>query len=334
VQSPRTGLRGFSAIELLVSLALSGVLLLGVFALFVGSRKSEAIAEIRAQIQEAGYRAIDLMTRDVRNAGYPGCENAHTVAELESQTHTEDDAAVRGIVYLPQQQAWSAPLPSVVTPIPGSDVLFVRGVVAGRPPLTLIEALPTPEAPLRIAGEDARQVAVGEPLMIHNCVARASFTVSKIDGDRIVHRATTDAAESPHSLGYAFEAGSRVVPMHSSIYYVAPSTSGASHALWRYRYGETAQVASDVERLKLRFGVDAEMDGVVDDYLPAADVTDWNTVAAVQVEIVVRSRETIASEIRRELGEAIADAPDDGHIRNVFSSIATLRNTTTQLGAL
>jgi type IV pilus assembly protein PilW len=335
VKSARKGLLGgFSAIELLVSLALSGVLLLGVFALFVGSRKSEAMAEIRSQIQEAGYRAIDVITRDVRNAGYPGCENALVAAALDTSASVAEGVSVRGVQYLPQQQTWSAALPSDISPDRDSDVLFVQGVVAGRPQLTLLEAMSSPDAPLRIAASGTRQVAVGESFLIHNCAARAYFTVSGIDGDRITHSAASEAGETTHSLGYAFEAGSRMLPIHSSLYYVAPSASGASHALWRYRRGEPMLVATDVERLKVRFGVDAEMDGVIDEYRPAVDVTDWRTVTAVQVEIVVRSRETIASEIQREIGDTHSNGPIDGHLRNVFSAIATLRNTATQLGAL
>jgi len=67
--------RGLSLIELLVAIALGGLLMGGAISLFVNNRATYEITNDMARLQENARFALQLLTRDIRMAGYVGCVN-------------------------------------------------------------------------------------------------------------------------------------------------------------------------------------------------------------------------------------------------------------------
>lgn len=65
--------QGLSMVELMISLAISSFLMLGVFQLFIGSSSTDRIAHAVARVQENGRLALDILSRNLRIAGYQGC---------------------------------------------------------------------------------------------------------------------------------------------------------------------------------------------------------------------------------------------------------------------
>lgn len=70
---------GFSMIELMVALAISLFLVLGVFQVFISVSDSDRTGQALARVQENGRFAIDYMIRDIRLAGYQGCIDLDTI---------------------------------------------------------------------------------------------------------------------------------------------------------------------------------------------------------------------------------------------------------------
>ncbi len=66
------GQRGISLIELMVALAISTLLMLGVFEIFIGSNANDRVARNFARIQESGRLAIEILGRNLRMAGSQG----------------------------------------------------------------------------------------------------------------------------------------------------------------------------------------------------------------------------------------------------------------------
>lgn len=62
--------RGFSPVELLVGMALGLFLLLALAQMFLGTRASTRHEENLARMQEGGRISIELLTREIRKAGY------------------------------------------------------------------------------------------------------------------------------------------------------------------------------------------------------------------------------------------------------------------------
>ena len=65
--------KGFSLIELMVSITIGLILLAGVLSIFFSSRVTFSTNERTARLQENGRVALDLVTHDIRSAGYQGC---------------------------------------------------------------------------------------------------------------------------------------------------------------------------------------------------------------------------------------------------------------------
>lgn len=62
--------RGFSMVELLVALVLSSILLGGIIQLFIGSKQTYRFHDALSRLQENGRFALDIMSNDIRMAGY------------------------------------------------------------------------------------------------------------------------------------------------------------------------------------------------------------------------------------------------------------------------
>ncbi|WP_341303804.1 prepilin-type N-terminal cleavage/methylation domain-containing protein [Pseudomonas sp. TMP25] len=73
--------RGLSLIELMVTLVLSSLLLLGVLQLFISTNATDRTSTELARVQETGRVAIELIAREARRVGYQGCVGATVTTE-------------------------------------------------------------------------------------------------------------------------------------------------------------------------------------------------------------------------------------------------------------
>lgn len=84
--------RGLSIIELMITILLSTILLLGVLQLFTNTTLTDRTNTALGRVQESGRIALELIGKDARRAGYQGCVAADTETEVGSVTFP--DAAV------------------------------------------------------------------------------------------------------------------------------------------------------------------------------------------------------------------------------------------------
>jgi type IV pilus assembly protein PilW len=333
---------GFSIIEMLVALALSGVLLAGVVAMFLSSRTSYAAAERLSQIHENGRHALDEMIRDVRAAGFRGCAREQPV--VTSSLHAEPssawdflDAPIRGFQYAGDGQ-WRPALDVAQIPdvAPGSDVLLVRVPKRNVDSVRLVSAMGTDAEALETDAAASTKLVRGDVVLAHNCQARSYFMISAIAEGVIEHEPLAQTGgNATASLGYAYSPPTELTAVQTTVYYVAPGRSAdASASLWRRTGAEAPQeLAAGVERLELQFGVDASGDGVPDELVTAENVEDWGEVRSVSIALLVHSAQVtkdVAAE-RFQLLDVRVAAPADGRLRRSFVATATPRNAPAEL---
>lgn len=85
---------GFTLVELLVTLAVSGILMAGVYTAFLSQQDSYIVQEQVAEMQQNIRAGLDVMTRDIRMAGYDPDRNGSygiTSATAEKFVFTLDD---------------------------------------------------------------------------------------------------------------------------------------------------------------------------------------------------------------------------------------------------
>ncbi len=131
--------RGFSLVELMVALTLSLVLMAGALSILYSSKVTNVENDRLARLQEAGRTVIELMLRDARAAGYPGCSRPVFGDEFANGLNSSASLLWNFGVPLAGFEAsggtWSPALDAAVIPsaITGSDVLVLRTTRQGQP---------------------------------------------------------------------------------------------------------------------------------------------------------------------------------------------------------
>ncbi len=89
---------GLSLIELMVTILLSSLLLLGVLELFSNTSATDRSSNELARVQESGRVALELITREARRVGYQGCVGASitTASSTASGNIAYPDEALDG----------------------------------------------------------------------------------------------------------------------------------------------------------------------------------------------------------------------------------------------
>jgi len=337
---------GFTLVELMVAIALSLVLMAGAMTLFYSSRLSYQATDESSRIQETGRMALELMLRDIRNAGWQGCSRDVPVSNVligADEVLWNFAEPVGGFdVDAANSASWAPNLPAVVAgpdPLPGSDVLVVRGPRReARPLRTITEMTSGTQAIEAEYFNNPAPIAAGDVVQIVDCKAIAWFQASGYTSAGEVTRAVGGGADGTNSsldLGFGFREGAELVPVETVIYYVAAGERGGP-ALFRIAgIAPPVEVFDGVEGLQVLYGIDDNADFGVDRYIDAAAVAGMppedraQKVIAVDVAMLVRGPDEQGVNVDTRdydlLGVNYA-AGGDRRRREIYAATATLRN--------
>ncbi len=339
--------QGFTVVELMVSMAISLLLLVGVVSIFSSSKTTYETVERLSRVQENGRFALDAITRDIRSAGYVGCSRPSGFENtLRSQTQLQWNFAQAIIGYDYQGSSeWSptrdtAMTNMVTTGLSASDALVLRVPTHdSRGGLRLVEKMASSTAALEVApitsGTTSPIKQNQQILMVADCQARAVFEVTsytQATGEiqhAVSSATTTTPGNATDDLQHAFGVNAVVVPMQTVAYYVG--SSDGRTGLWRVVGGGTPQeLIEGVERMEVTFGIDTSgSDRVADVYVGADAVTNWDNVISVNVALLVRAPEEYGTQRDTRTYTLLNNtyvAPGDRFLRQVFVTTATLRN--------
>jgi type IV pilus assembly protein PilW len=70
--------RGFTLVELMISLLLGTFLIAGVIGVYIANSRTSLVNEEMGQMQQASQVSFQLLSRDIQHAGYAGCANITT----------------------------------------------------------------------------------------------------------------------------------------------------------------------------------------------------------------------------------------------------------------
>lgn len=339
-QSSRQG--GFTLAELMVSVALGLLIMAGMTTLFVNNNNAQAALETASRQVENGRYAMQLMSTDLRNAGFyaefdptplplPGLLPApcsvvmeEVKASLKLPVQGLDDAAAGVLPCLPGIKA-------------GTDVLVVRHAntcIADAPGCdALADGGPYLQASLC---NNVAELNSGNP--------NTFFAVS------------TDVGALPlRGRDCTTPAAIRRLMVH--IYYIA-TDNGNGDAIPTLKRAElvsngdaTFQVVplvEGIENMQLEYGLDTNDDGAADSYTTDPSTFDgctlaacanghWSDVLATRVNLLARN--TVASPghtdtksytlgYRSDGSPNTIPAANDSYKRHVFQAMVNLPNPT------
>jgi type IV pilus assembly protein PilW len=361
--------RGLTLIELMIALVLGLLLLAVVGQVYLVNRAAFTAQEQQGLLQEGGRFALEFLARDARMTGLAGCSSRRPLdlplpvrSYLNSSGYPFDfllgvrgyEAAGSGpgddlalVSANPAASgnaaAWTPSLPTGTyaladNAIAGSDVLVLSGMGPGIP----LVAPFTSGAQIFVA--DTADIVRGDILMVSDCQQAQVFQATNvvpasgnIAGAAAALVPGNSANISERGPAGPFQSGSEVSRVRSYAYYVGPGADG-SPALFRESLrtgagGNAGMVAEEliggVDSMQVLYGVDDNIDFVVERYVTAAAVADWRSVRAIQVSLLVRSQAEFGSNVDDEVhavAGTLVDPVDDRRQRRLFSSTIALRN--------
>ncbi len=345
----RQSWRGFSLVELMVSLVLGMVLLTGVGHLFLSTNKTYTLQDELIRMQESARVVLDLLKKDIRMAAYSGCPswsdmgNALMTTETNRVWMTHVDKGVLGIPMGSEAE-------SIIDSHSLSEVLVIHKIEreASIPVLsqnranyemTLIESHDLNQGDLlALIDETCEQVSV--------FIAGSGTSGSKVSyafsnrgalyNCTGLLRGAFNCMDGQSGTGVFDISDSELAPLSSVAYYIRESNGVPT--FYRRRAGETAggsrlsaeALVEGIEGFYLLYGVDTDGDGVVNQYRPASSIglysSDWKTVISVKVELLIRSLREEATEPVTYFFQGAERTATDHYLRKVFVTSVELRN--------
>lgn len=340
------GSAGIGIVELLVAMAVSLVLLGGIYVTFVGSTRTNAYTDQLSRMQENARFAMHMLRQRVLGAGYMGCAQ-----DAGAFTNTLNDPSAfsynfgqtiygleaAGSVWSDSSgQVSPTTALSLTSPLAGNDIVVVREV-SDDLELVTIERQTNNSADLKITPGTTGFVD-GDILMVSDCQYTTVFQVTNYTASNgnVVHNAgtaTIPPGNSTMDLGHSFAEGSQIVRPQRVAFYLASNPAGNPSLYRRVNQSTPEELVENVELMQVLYGVDSDGDLDVDQYATAADVNDWAEVVAVRIGLLVRSEVIPGLEAPSATGydvdgDGTSDFTDPGdqRLRLVVSGTMGLRN--------
>jgi type IV pilus assembly protein PilW len=312
-----TRCRGFSLVELMVALVITLILLAGIGQIFLSSKKSYTLQDSLSRMQESGRYAMDMLSQDLRRAGYWGgnadiseiggtlpllTENGNCLGSGNNDWARMLDKKVFG---LNDNRTNYDCLPN--TTLPSQDVLVVRFA-----------------APWQVGGTTT-------PTFLNNhFYLRSSLFEGKLFRG-------SDEASNPITA-----AAVRTSELVSRVYFINPATAAGTNKCGGgtvpslYRLGlvngvpTVEEVAYGVENLQVQYGIDTNNDDSVDSFVNAAGPADsmWDQTIAVRIWLLVRSEcpdTGYTNDTTYAMGD-VSSTFNDSYRRKLYTSTIRLRN--------
>lgn len=297
---PHSHQRGFTLVELLVTVTLGLLVIAGIGQIYTAAKRSYDIQTSLARLQDAGRYAVDVITQDVRRAGYWGLTNMRAFGPPAGAPPTAATC----------NNTWGSMAQQAIFGINDSAAgyacitTWLRGDV-----LTVRYAVPQPTT-----------VFAANTLYIRTTPSQATIALGAPAG-----------APGPISSDHAVAAHAYYVQNSAT----ATCNGAAIPALTREELGanglpQAAELVLGVEHLQFQFGIDSDGDRSVNQYVNANALTlaNWNNVVSVRFWILARDEcpETGYTNTATYTMGDINYTVNDQYRRQLYTSTVALRN--------
>ena len=339
---------GFSVVELMVAMTISLLLLAGVLSVLYTSRITYDENARVSRLQEDARASVELMLRDLRSAGNPGC--ARPIRPERFRNALANGTALRYDFARPVEGfegsdgTFSPAVDDTILPnaTAGNDVLVIRTLASDLPPFRTSAAFAGGTGAISIEKPVGTGFLAGTPLLISDREHANAFpnppAVGTSGTTGTLNRGTGvllvgGTVQTPRNTATSFpvyRAGSLVTAVETVAYYIRDSATGRGPALWRMVGNRAPQeLIEGVEPLELQFGEDTNNDLLVDEYRNADEVDDWNNVIAVSMALLLRSPDEgldASGDQTWDMLGTVVGPFDDRRPRIMFTTTAAVRN--------
>jgi type IV pilus assembly protein PilW len=327
---------GFSLIELMIGMALALLIAAVIVTVFSRASRTSSVTQTINEMQEQGRVALDMLQRDVRLAGYIGCNSNRLLNSGGLVNVTAAPNAYLnniGEYLLGHEGTGTAFSPAASDglatadpePLFDSDAITVR-IPAGEP-VSLSATMANGTAAIPVFSTAG--FAAGQRAVIGDCSQSTAFVVTGLAGGLEHDGGGLNAVAD---FGRAYGPDAMVAPFSTVTYYIAENGVGTNRSLYR-RVNDAAlseEIVEGVEEFQLQYGLDTDGDISADLFVTADDVADWSRVVSVRASILMRSKlERAAQSPQTYAFNGVPDvAAADDRLRRPFNVTIQLRNRT------
>lgn len=312
---------GLSLVELMVSITIGLLILLGLTTLFVNNNKTQVEIEKSNRQQENGRYALQLLTNDLRVAGF---FDTRIITTAPTSTAALPDPCAIDLPTLDSAMTFhiqgydnnNGGLTCISDVKTGTDVLVIRHAATCRSANPLdanCDGLTNGPAYLQVSGCEGES----PDHLVSNLTP--DFRLKKVN--------CTDLAP--------------VIKLRTNIYYIANNNIGSDGVptLKRAELSSSGggiafvitPLVDGIENLQILYGTSNGAAAPTAYTAAPADASAWWTVTAVQVSLLARNETPSAGYTDTKTYNLLGAPPvrfDDGYRRHVYSSLVTLSNIT------
>jgi type IV pilus assembly protein PilW len=338
--NPPRRMSGLSLIELMVAIALGLIILAGLITVFVNSSAARNEVERTGRQIENGRYAVDILTDDLRLAGFFGEMNPITANETFSIpvpsampdpcSTTPADWGPALYVHLQGYNASNGSLSCMPASYKaGTDVLVVRRVRACAAGVGGCEAVDADKPYLQVSLCSTESPvtpyvldlgSVSPTLKLKDCSTLAGQRQYLVNIYFISTDNGTGAGPCPGNP--------ECVPTLKRLEFAADGT-----------FAETTLVEG-IEQINIEYGIDTNDDGVPDAYTtdptnyptgcsPCASVTNWRNVMTARFFVLARNIDVSPGYTDNKtytLGSTVVGPFNDGYRRHIYASLVRITN--------
>lgn len=352
-------------IELMIALLISTLLMLGVFEIFMGSSQNDRIAHAYARIQENGRLAIDILTRNLRMAGYQGCIDPEIIdMNIIADNAPTYDLTNDGIfgIETDDSSAWDVSnrndqLDSITGVPVGTDLVYVQ--YASPTGVNVIcdgggNSCTAVNANIKI-DDNSIGLTQLDIAVVTDCENADMFRIvnmPKDTSDDKITLAHSNSNNSSNNLSKTYDEDAEVLTFNAFAYYVKDTgrqnkRGDTVYSLYQFDatyqesgtvLGKEEEIVEGVEQLQIEYGERLSSGNLR--FVPADDANiNFADVEAVRLSILVSGTEPVLQEDDTKTyrlsgadvepaGTSGAEAthPIDRRLRQVFNTTLYLRN--------
>lgn len=326
---------GIGMVEIMISMALSLLLLGSVIQIFSSSKASYRIQEGVSRLQENSRFAIDLLRRQVRLSGYGGCANPGLVAPRNIARGTPS-----AITFASTDVIGGADNTAVDGVLSGTDTLLIRYGSPNVIPLSV--NMTTDTSPLVIAS-NPDNLATGDFMMVTDCERADLFKATSVTTNVTTGITTItydNTGNTSNNLSKVYLDDAQVMRLNFSTYFINDSgrtnaNGNQIYSLWETTQSITRELVEGIEDMQIVYGVDtsAVPNGATNVFQTATVVTNkvnWDKVVSVRIALLASTTADISAKQApyTDLQGNLQSSPGDHRIRRQFVTTVGLRNRT------
>lgn len=341
--------QGFTIVELMVAATLGLLILAGAISMFISNKRIYTEQDEMGRLQENARFAMNMLIRDIRMAGYSGCN--HDIATVTNHiTGAGTATSIHAFTPVEGSEAGGNWQPSgASTDLGTSDGITLR-YLDYTDAYSMTPAMST--ADIEIYTSRGSGFELGDRIAIADCnsadiVVVTGVTLTGTAGcttsgptnttcqDELAHVSASvpsgaEPGNATSTLSKVYDSQAQILEYVTARYFIANDADGNPVLNRRSGEGAAEAIIEGVENMQILYGEDTTgNDQVADTYVNAGAVTDWNDVVSVRIALLVRSIREYGADLDTQTYDLLGttfNPTDDRRRRRVFTTTVQIRN--------